>query len=185
MREPAPGRWSPWALAGVVLAVLVGVVARFVATSPLWLDEALSVIAGIAGALRLTAVQLHRIASRVEMEALRARIPGTCEIWKAIPVGEGSLLPDVESTGADRIVLDTAHETLAGGTGARFDWSRLAAYRNRERIVLAGGIDASNAGEASALGCGVIDLASGVERSPGIKDPARLEAFFRLLRGAA
>ena len=46
--EPAPGRWSPWALAGVVLAVLVGVVARFVATSPLWLDEALSVnIAGL------------------------------------------------------------------------------------------------------------------------------------------
>ena len=150
-----------------------------------FVDETPRVVARLARALRLSAVQLHGKESRADLAALRDQLPKACEIWKAIPVAEGTPLPAVESTGADRIVLDTAHATLAGGTGARFDWSRLAAYRDRERNVLAGGIDASNAAEADALGCGVLDLASGVEGSPGIKDPVRLEAFFRALREVA
>jgi phosphoribosylanthranilate isomerase len=51
--------------------------------------------------------------------------------------------------------------------------------------VLAGGLDAGNVREAQRLGFGALDVSSGVESAPGVKDPARLDAFFGALRGAA
>ena len=149
-----------------------------------FVDERVETVAAIASALELAAVQLHGRVTREDIAAVRARLPVGCEVWKALAVPERGPMPAIDAFGADRIVLDTAHPTLAGGTGRRFEWSRID-YGDRERIVLAGGIDEACAAEAGALGCGVIDLASGVESRPGVKDPARIDAFFRALCEAA
>jgi phosphoribosylanthranilate isomerase len=87
--------------------------------------------------------------------------------------------------GADRMLLDARHASLRGGTGRRFDWQLLQGLAGRERLVLAGGLDAGNVREAQRLGFGALDVSSGVESAPGVKDPARLDAFFGALRGAA
>ena len=67
---------------------------------------------------------------------------------------------------------------LPGGTGARFDWTLLAGKRFSRPHFLAGGLDPWNVAEAvAASGAPLLDVSSGVERGPGLKDPALITAF--------
>ena len=67
---------------------------------------------------------------------------------------------------------------LPGGVGARFDWAMLKGMRFERPYLLAGGLDPWNVGEAvAASGAPLIDVSSGVERGPGLKDPALIAAF--------
>ncbi|GIX29561.1 MAG: N-(5'-phosphoribosyl)anthranilate isomerase [Porticoccaceae bacterium] len=82
-------------------------------------------------------------------------------------------------------VFDAWHPASPGGTGRRFDWARLTGLP-RERMVLAGGLDADNVAEAVArLHPYAVDVSSGVESAPGRKDPQRMARFVRAVRGAA
>jgi phosphoribosylanthranilate isomerase len=68
---------------------------------------------------------------------------------------------------------------LRGGTGETFDWSLLAARRSRVPLILSGGLNAENVGDALAVARPyAVDTASGTEAAPGHKDPERLGAFF-------
>jgi phosphoribosylanthranilate isomerase len=83
---------------------------------------------------------------------------------------------------ADAVVLDSYSAAALGGTGVALPWGELAsaveAARSRARLVLAGGLRAETVGSAMrALGPDVVDVSSGVESAPGIKDPAKLKAF--------
>ncbi len=82
---------------------------------------------------------------------------------------------------ASAILLDAWDPMQAGGTGKQFDWS-LAAHcvvQSKLPIILAGGLDAANAaGAITQVMPWALDLSSGVESEPGIKDPQRLTAFF-------
>ena len=98
--------------------------------------------------------------------------------------GDGPV-PTAGELGADRLLVDARVPGRRGGTGRRFDWSVLRHHRDRRRLVLAGGINAGNVRDAHTVGCGMLDVSTGVESAPGVKDPARLEAFFGALRGAA
>ena len=151
-----------------------------------FVNERPELIASIAGRLRLVAVQLHGEESAEVISALRPQLPKGCEIWKAIRVRDGlteSTLTDTAAHGdVDRLVLDGYDPARRGGAGRRFDWSVLEWVADRARIVLAGGLAADNAKRALALGCGVLDVSSGVESAPGIKDPERLAGFFDALR---
>ena len=77
------------------------------------------------------------------------------------------------------ILLDVHDPVRRGGTGRTIDWTAAAALARRRRVVLAGGLTAENVGEAIArvrpFG---IDVSSGVEKAPGIKDHGRLKALF-------
>ena len=78
-------------------------------------------------------------------------------------------------TGADR----------PGGNGASFDWSLLAGRRYARSWFLAGGLDPWNAADALAQsGAPILDVSSGVERGPGVKDPALISAFLEAVRRA-
>ena len=82
---------------------------------------------------------------------------------------------------ASAILLDAWDPLQAGGTGKQFDWSLAAhcVHQSELPIVLAGGLDAANAADAIArVRPWALDLSSGVESEPGIKDPQRLTAFF-------
>ena len=72
-----------------------------------------------------------------------------------------------------------------GGNGASFDWSLLAGRRYARSWFLAGGLDPWNAAEAlTQSGAPLLDVSSGVERGPGVKDPALISAFLEAVRRA-
>jgi phosphoribosylanthranilate isomerase len=82
---------------------------------------------------------------------------------------------------ADAYLLDAKHPSLLGGTGRTFDWrlARRAQERFGKPVVLAGGLNAENVGEAIAEARPyAVDVSGGVETSPGQKDPEKLCAFF-------
>lgn len=126
--------------------------------------------------LSLGAVQLSGDESPEGVRVLRAALPRRVELWKAFRVQDA--LPATEAYAVDRILFDTYARGQHGGTGRRFDWSLLAAHPDRERIILAGGISPENVAEAVATGVGGIDVNSGVEQAPGLKDPVRIRDLF-------
>jgi phosphoribosylanthranilate isomerase len=91
--------------------------------------------------------------------------------------------------GVDAILLDAKTATISGGTGKSFDWKRaqqiLAAEAGKLRTILAGGLTPENVTEAiRTLRPWGVDVASGVESSPGKKDPARVHDFITAARAA-
>ncbi len=126
-------------------------------------------------------------AGRVE---LRERFAGA--LWQVVhtdPRGSPAA-PDPQlwfDGGADAVVLDAAVAGQLGGTGVALDWAALAPemrrLRARGRVVLAGGLRPENVARAIALAPpDVVDVSSGVEVSPGLKDPERMRAFVREAR---
>lgn len=127
-------------------------------------------IATIAS-LPLDAMQLHGSESQEMIDQLRKRLPATTEIWAAGPA-------NAPARKADRALFDSG----SGGTGQPFDWSLIEGRDDLASAFLAGGITPTNAPAASRVGAYGLDVGSGVEASPGIKDPAKVAALFAALR---
>ncbi len=159
--------------ARAIAAVLPPGVARVGVTASLSPEA----VRELAAAIGLTAVQAHGDESA---ELCRAyRIP----VVKAFPAGPGFDPGVLEAFRDFPVLLDGAAGGLRGGTGRTADWS--AARRAREaghRVLLAGGLGPGNVLEAVRAAAPVaVDLNSGVETAPGIKDPDRIrEAAIRL-----
>jgi len=132
-------------------------------------------IAQAAQALGLSAVQLHGDEDALYIRGLRSLLPAGVEIWAAAAVAD--TVPQARA-GADRTVYDNG----AGGTGRTFDWTRLASRPELGEAILAGGLHPGNARAAAATGAWALDVSSGVEATPGRKDPAKLAGFFEALR---
>jgi phosphoribosylanthranilate isomerase len=134
-------------------------------------------------------VQLHADPTPQDVSALRARFDG--EVWAAVRVA-GGRVPDGMAglfEVAHAVVLDAKAGPQLGGTGVVFDWRAVAApveaaRRGGARLVLAGGIRPENvASAARTLAPDEIDVSSGVERAPGIKDHERMRALTQALWG--
>ncbi|CAA9503632.1 MAG: Indole-3-glycerol phosphate synthase / Phosphoribosylanthranilate isomerase [uncultured Sphingomonadaceae bacterium] len=138
-------------------------------------DAPASQVAEFARNLNVAAVQLHGAEDSRYINDLSANLPSGCEIWAAVSADDA--IPPARS-GATRTLFDTG----AGGTGRTFDWSRLAGHSDLPTGILAGGLYPGNAAAASRVGAWALDVSSGVEASPGRKDPAKLAAFFDALR---
>jgi phosphoribosylanthranilate isomerase len=112
-------------------------------------------------------------------------------VIKAIPVSAPSDLAALAAyeAVADRILFDAKPPRDAarpGGYGRQFDWSLIAEIKRRRPIMLSGGLDPDNV--ASALGIvrpDGVDVSSGVERAPGVKDPVKIRAFIDAARAAS
>ena len=89
---------------------------------------------------------------------------------------------------ADTFLLDTFHPDKMGGTGVAGDWAKFKRYRDAnpaKQWILAGGLTPANIAEAvTATGTKFVDVLSGVEQVPGIKSPAKLQAFVLALHNA-
>lgn len=105
-------------------------------------------------------------------------------VLRAIRVSGQDTLATFAKYDADAFLLDSRVGALRGGSGRVFDWRvATAAPWPAERIALAGGLRPDNVAAAiDAVRPGAVDVASGVEAAPGIKDPARLAAFLRAAR---
>lgn len=140
-------------------------------------------IVATARELQLFAVQLHGEHSETDIVTVKALLPGV-EVWKVERVSQAAEVntPDSSATAADRILFDSGHGQARGGNGTVFDWQALPPTLARARIVLAGGLAPDNIRAARATGVGVLDVNSGVESAPGIKDAQKLTALFIALR---
>lgn len=142
----------------------------------------------IRAELRPDFVQLHGAESPARVREVARRADAA--VIKVLPVADASDLEavaDFESV-ADHLMFDAkldANADRPGGAGASFDWSILAGRRFARPWLLAGGLDPWNLAEAARLsGARIVDVSSGVERGPGLKDPALIEAFLAAARRA-
>lgn len=128
--------------------------------------------------LGLAAVQLH---GAEKIDEYRSALPSDCEVWATCAVGSEA---KAERLDADRILYDTKVNGRTGGTGKAFDWDLIAGRAALSNAFLAGGIGPANAAAAQGVGTYGIDLCSGVEVSPSVKDPEKVAALFKGLRPA-
>jgi indole-3-glycerol phosphate synthase/phosphoribosylanthranilate isomerase len=190
--EDARAAWEDGAVYGGVIfaaessrCVSVEQAAAIGDASPLGLvgvfvNEESRTIAEIAKRLSLVAVQLHGEEPEHLVRELREMLPADCEIWNVVHV-DGPL-PRSFETVADRVLLEPRVAGQRGGTGQTFDWQTVADRPDRDRIIVAGGIGPENVSGAAAIGAFGLDVNSGVESSPGVKDTARISALFAALR---
>jgi len=173
---PSPRRVSieqaASALAGVPARVeRVGV---FVDESPEQVEEAVA-------ACGLTAVQFSGSESPAACDA--ASVP----VIKAVPIGMDFGLERAEPFRghAAAVLLDTYHAHKAGGTSQTFDWRSLGALPGWAPFYVAGGLTPDNVGECiEVLRPFAVDVSSGVELRPGVKDHAKLSAVCAAVRAA-
>ena len=128
-------------------------------------------------------LQLHGGEPPERLAAIRARHPRV-HLWKAVPVRTRADLESARGyrTVADLILYDakTPEGMLPGGMGLRFDWTLLEGFDHPQRWVLSGGIDVDNVERAAGItGARLIDISSGVETAPGVKDVDKIAAFLQ------
>jgi phosphoribosylanthranilate isomerase len=131
----------------------------------------------------MTILQLHGHESAERVAALRQRF--SVEIWKAVPVRmQADLAGAAAYRGvADRILYDAKTPdgaALPGGMGLRFDWTLLRGFDHPLPWALSGGLDVSSVADAVAIsGARAVDVSSGVESAPGVKDVDKIAAFLQ------
>ena len=154
---------------------IVAALPPFVTTVGVFVDQPEAYVADVARVLNLGAVQLHGD----EVPRSYGRVPG--RVIKAVPVREGqNCLATVSDMPDDVTVLLDAHDPVRrGGTGRIIDWTQAASAARLRPIILSGGLTAGNVGDAvRTVRPYAVDISSGVESSPGIKDPEKLRALF-------
>jgi len=152
----------------------------FVTAVGVFVNQPLQYVNAVASLVRLGAVQLHgeetpEYAAAVSGPVIKAL---SCSPVDDIRVGAWPA--------STTLLLDTHDPVKRGGTGQTIDWTAAAAMAAQRKILLAGGLTPDNVMEAVAqvrpFG---IDVSSGVERTPGIKDHQRMRALFEAVRTAS
>lgn len=165
---------SPRHTAIEAAAAMVRDLPAFVTPVGVFVNPSADDIAAAADAgLRLAQVHGAVPSGRVRLPLLRA-------VHLAAD-GSDTVEPDVD----DGTILLDAHDPIRhGGTGQTVDWARARAVAAKRRIVLAGGLTPANVRDAiRTVKPYAVDVASGVETEPGIKDPLKLRAFIDAVRG--
>ena len=147
------------------------------------LDEIMSVV-------KPDAIQFHGSEGREFLRGFHSRYWDT-EVWKAIPVATqedlGALAYFLAET--NRVLLDAKPPRDAdrpGGHGRVFDWTLLRDLDPDLGFMLSGGLTPDNVGEAVRVTrAGAVDVSSGVESAPGVKDIGKIRAFIQAARAAA
>jgi phosphoribosylanthranilate isomerase len=141
-----------------------------------FVNQPLDEVAELAEVVGLGLIQLHGDEGPAYCAEI-ARRTG-CGVIKAMQVRYSSDVIGIEAFRTAYHLFDTHHEQLRGGTGETFDWRLAAQRRSKIKLILSGGLTAENVGEAIATGAPyAVDVASGVESAPGVKDHARIDAF--------
>jgi len=175
---------------------LVAALPKQVEKVGVFVNESAERIREIVEQAGLTAVQLHgeespEFAAKLFQsgDSPQPRTP-LLRLFKTIQVGSGfeaELRAFAEVRQINGVLLDSGSGSLRGGTGRTFDWRRTSAmvpaYPGDLRIIMAGGLDPSNVGDAiGSLRPWGVDVCSGVEREPGKKDPEKLRSFVTAVR---
>ncbi|MGO9028041.1 MAG: phosphoribosylanthranilate isomerase [Acidimicrobiales bacterium] len=169
---PSPRQMRPGEVADIVKrlpheTVTVGV----------FRDESPRRVIEVANQIGLHAVQLHGMESIEDTQWIRQRVG--CTI-KAFPAGHRNI-GRFEEYGAQFLLIDGANP----GSGELFDWRLAEGVDDPGRLIVSGGLRPENVGQAIAhLRPWGVDVSSGVEASPGVKDPGKLRDFIAAVRVA-
>lgn len=156
---------------------------RQVEIAGVFVNQPLDEVCGLAEGIGLTLVQLHGDEGP-SFCAEVARRTGA-RVIKAARVGGGSDVQAMEAFHTDFHLLDTRREGHWGGTGETFDWDLTRLRRTSVPLILSGGLTPENVAAAiAATNPYAVDVASGTEASPGVKDPEKLRAFAEAVHGA-
>jgi phosphoribosylanthranilate isomerase len=148
-------------------------------------DADADTIAAAVRTAKLDVVQLHADPDSAQVNAIRESTGA--RVWAVVRVAGALDAASLTSLwrAADALVLDSKVKGVLGGSGVSFDWEVAGdATRLRPgRLVVAGGLTAANVGDAiEALSPDIVDVSSGVESAPGIKDHARIAEFIEAVR---
>lgn len=155
-------------------------------TVGLFVNPRLETLIQAAREAPLQAIQLHGEEPPALAHAIRRRL--RLPVWKAERVASAADLRRIASAAwpCDALLLDARVSGARGGTGAAFDWRLLAGFRRTAPLVLAGGLTPENVAQAVRLVRPAwVDVASGVESRPGVKDATKMRAFVEAARRAA
>ncbi len=175
---------------------------NFVPTSRRRVDEdtALRIADAVRGKVELVGVVADRASD--DLEALRRRLgldfvqlhgsesPSALEgllphAFKAARIATAADVARADEFGGERLLVDACVPGELGGTGKAFDWDLVVGLARRRKVVLAGGLTKDNVAHAvRVVDPWGIDVASGVESAPGIKDPALVVELIRAARGS-
>ena len=145
-------------------------------TAGVFVDEKNDIIAGLAQSCKLDFAQLHG----EETPAACAELP--LPVVKAFKVNDRFTAAAAAAYATAGWLCDAGSNALAGGTGETFDWKKLAGLPRQRPLFLAGGITPDNAVRAvQAADPDVLDIASGVESAPGVKDMGKVELLLHAL----
>jgi phosphoribosylanthranilate isomerase len=168
---------SPRALTRDQAAVLVRSLPPFVSKVGLFVDASRQEILDVATGVGLDTVQLHGDEDPETCAAVQRVVP----VVKAFRVRGPETVVQMQAYRgcAAAFLLDAYVPGRHGGTGTRFDWVQAVQAKTLGvPIILAGGLDAGNVAEAiDAVHPFAVDVSSGVESAPGLKDPEKLRAF--------
>ncbi len=149
----------------------------------LFVDPAADDIDRIRAQVHLDVIQLH--GNEQPAAASRFHTMFGVDVWKALPVRTAADLNEAQKyRGAASLILydakPPAGSDLPGGNGLRFDWELLRGHQHPLPWALSGGLDAGNIAEAVRItGAPLLDISSGVESAPGIKDVDKIAAFLK------
>jgi phosphoribosylanthranilate isomerase len=159
-------------------------VRRQVEVVGVFVNQTLDEVAALADMLHLSIIQLHGDEGPSYAKEI-ARRTG-CKVIKAQSVRLAADVVAVQAFRTDFHLLDTHREGSRGGTGETFDWSMLSRRTSKVPLILSGGLTADNVADAiAAVHPFAVDVASGTEASPGVKDPEKMRAFAAAVRGTA
>jgi phosphoribosylanthranilate isomerase len=158
---------------------------RRVALTGVFVNQTLDEIAALADVVPLTMVQLHGEEGTAFCAEV-ARRTGA-RVIKAARIGSGADLQALQAfRNVDFHLVDAHVEGLRGGTGQTVDWPLIASRHSDVPLILSGGLTPENVADAVVrVGPFAVDVASGTESAPGVKDPARLQAFGDVVAAAS
>jgi len=158
-----------------------------------FVDAALDEIVATVHACGLSGVQLHSGGGPGQPAQLRERLGNQVRILRVVHFSQDAAEQAMELVGdpsIDAILVDSRTATAVGGTGKTFDWAHaratVFALEDRMKLIAAGGLTPTNVAAAIAtLHPWGVDVASGVEASPGRKDPIKVRDFIAAARHAS
>lgn len=168
--RPSPRFIEPERAAGII-----GQLPGHVQTVGVFVNMAIEDMEKVLALCPLNAVQLHGDESDGDCQDAKSFGVDVIKALRVRKIGDINRCDDYDVA---TVLLDAFREELYGGTGHAFDWNWIQNHSTNKNIFLAGGITPDNITEALAVGTYGIDLCSGVESSPGIKDPQKLKILF-------
>ena len=168
---------SPRFVQPAAAAAILGGLPPHVGGVGVFVDQPVDEVNAVAEEVGLAAVQLHGRESPATCRACRRRV------IKAVRLPGHGAGDDADAVWSGATILVDAFDPVRmGGTGRRVDWTRAARLARRRPLMLSGGLRAENVADAvRQVAPYGLDVSSGVESEPGVKDPHRLRAFFAAL----
>lgn len=154
-----------------------------VAAVAVWAEADVETILDAAAAAGLRTVQLHGRLPAPPQTLARLRLEGL-HVIQALALSGAALLRAASELPADLgLLVECGHGALPGGNGAPWNWSEAAVLRHRRPFAIAGGLTPDNTAQAlQASGATAVDVSSGVETTPGVKDLEKVRRLLAALR---